>query len=227
MGHRLTTWLGLLLLASAAAMCPAALAQERTIRIVLSPEEADEVTFDGNRISESDVRRSMQLAQNRPYLHAEMYIRFGCFIEEPCSKSKETADIRKSRDELRKFQLQTRELDSMNYPPELSDVLHYVKRIRTFWVFLDERVLSFWENDGVSSLKIGVEGIDPQITCSSVLNEMQITHDRRKLLRLGSDWKNCMLKEGRERIGPYPVDAWKAFTQRYGIREHIISTEAE
>ena len=56
---------------------------------------------------------------------------------------------------------------------------------------------------------------------------MQITHDRRKLLRLGSDWKNCMLKEGRERIGPYPVDAWKAFTQRYGIREHIISTEAE
>ncbi len=107
-----------------------------TLRIPLEPGEPEEIaviTFDENRVSAADVKRWMLLHENGFYSTPVIGSSSEC----------KTSDIRKMEDAIQKTQQIVDDLDSSKYPPELSDVVAYLKNTQSLWLWQAQQELAF------------------------------------------------------------------------------------
>ena len=215
------------LLIGCAVLVLVAAAQEITISVPLSTEEVDEVTFNPTRVSAADVSRWIKLSEEGPYDQADIGI--GVFFAEPPSGStKKQKEIHDAQVKLNKLRKRISDLGEGHYPVELSEVVSYLRRVQSFWVWLDNQKLAFLETGDVSVLQSPFDQIDPKSSCGAVLERIRNAKDQKEAWHLACfDWHNCVLKAGEKQIGPYPENAWHSFLAAYGIREHIGSTETD
>jgi hypothetical protein len=195
-----------------------AFAQQGRIQVRLSPEEIDEVTFDPTRVTQEQLRRWILLSKDGPYNEATLS---SCMELQADPTSKRYEQQRASEQKL------ISELDEAKYPPELSEVLRYLRRVRSLWFWIDTQQIRFLQTDNVSSLEQRYDDVDLLEACAKPIEKIRVSRNRAEAINAACfDWNNCVLAAGTKKIGPYPMDAWKAFLSTYGIREHIISTES-
>jgi hypothetical protein len=204
-----------------------AVGQETTIRIPLSSEEIDEVTFDASRESAADVGRWILLSEYGPYSEADYSVQ-PCAWAPPRESARTQEEIQLAHVTLGKLRNRISDLDEAHYPAELADVVSYLKKQRSFWLWLDSQELAFVETGDLGALQLPFDEIDPQNSCSAILERIRNAKDQKEAWHLAChDWHNCVLKAGYKRFGPYPKKAWQAFLAAYGIREQILSTEED
>jgi hypothetical protein len=205
-----------------------AAAQETTIRIQLSSEEIDDVTFDATRVSSVELSRWMQLSEGGRYTEAD----FGaglCFSGPPTGTNKKQKAIDDARAAQSKLRERISDMDESHFPPELGDVVSYLRRQQSFWLWLDTQKLAFLETGDVGTLQSRFEDIvEPQKSCGEVVRRIRDAKSHKEAWHLACfDWHNCVLDAGDAKIGPYPKQAWQSFLAAYGIREQIGSTEED
>jgi hypothetical protein len=181
-----------------------------TLRIPLQPGQPEEiavVTFDESRISAENLKHSMLVHENGRYATPAEGFYGDC---KPGDGPKLQNDIKQTEDILR-------QLDSKDYPSELSDVVAYLKNLQSFWLWAAQQELEF--------LKTG-KLPDNEYDCVD-LTACQATASGRPDLQCHKvflTWHNCVLRAMSKALGPYPKDRWNAFLDAYGIKEHLEST---
>jgi hypothetical protein len=204
-----------------------AVGQETTIRIPLSSEEIDEVTFDATRVSGTDVQRWILLSEYGPNSEADVGIELCAWVP-PSESARIQKKIHHAHATLGELRKRIRDLDEAHYLAGLAEVVSYLKRQRSFWLWLDSQELAFVETGDLGVLQTAFDEIDPQNSCSATLERIRNAKDQKESWHLAChDWRNCVLKAGYKRFGPYPTNAWQSFLAAYGIREHITSTEED
>ena len=181
-----------------------------TLRIPLEPGEPEEivvVTFNDNRISAADVKRWTLLHENGFYSTPVVGSYPGC----------KTSYIPKLEGDIQKTQQLVDDLDSSKYPPELSDVVAYLKNTQSLWLWQAEQELEFLKTGQPPDIEYN--GIDlgkcqPPITQS----RQQACH------QVFFQWHNCVTNATQKQLGSYPRQAWKTFLDAYGMREVVEST---
>ena len=180
-----------------------------TLRIPLEPGEPEEivvVTFNDNRISAADVKRWTLLHENGFYATPVVGSSSYC----------KASDIRKTEDAIQKTQHLMDDLDSSKYPPELSDVVAYLKSTQSLWLWQAEQELAFLKTGQPPAIEYN--GID--------LGKCQppITQNRQACHQVFFQWHNCVINATQKQLGSYPRQAWKTFLDAYGMREVVEST---
>jgi hypothetical protein len=192
-------------------------AQRVSIQVRLSSEEIEEVTFEPGLATEVQIRRWILLSQDGPYHEADLS---SCIELKDYPKSKRFEQERAAAQKL------TAELDEAKFPPELSGIVRYLKRVRSLWFWIDTKQISFLQTGDLSSLEEKYTNVDPRQACALPIRKIRGCQNRMDAINMVClDWHNCMLAAEMREIGMYPVDDWKHFLSAYGIREHIISTE--
>src|SRR5436305_6600541 len=110
-----------------------------TVRIPLEPGEAEEVvvaTFDQDRVPIAKVKEWMLLHENGYYSTPAI----GSYPE--CK----TSDVPKLENDIQKTTQMVESLNPDKYPPELSEVVAYLKETQSFWLWQAEQELEFLKN---------------------------------------------------------------------------------
>ena len=179
-----------------------------TLRIPLQPGEAEEVvvvTFDESRVSAADVKRWVLLHENGPYATSTRGYYADC----------KSSNVPKMENDIKQMREIVKKLDSTDYPSELADVVAYLKRIQSFWLWQEEEQLAFL-----------TDGKAPDSEYNDVdLGACKVSDSRRQNCReVLITWPNCVLRLMQKRLGKYPTDKWKAFLDAYGIQERVESS---
>jgi hypothetical protein len=204
-----------------------AVGQETTIRIPLSSEEIDEVTFDATRVSGTDVRRWILLSEYGPYSEADVGIELCAWVP-PSESARIQKKIHLAHATLGELRERIRDLDEAHYPAELAEVVSYLKRQRSFWLWLESQKLAFVETGDLGALQTAFDEIDPKSTCGTILEGIRNAKDQKTAWHLAFfDWHSCVSRASEKRRGPYPKNAWQSFLAAYGISENIKSTEED
>ena len=173
-----------------------AAAQETTTRIQLSSEEIDEITFDATRVSGTDVRRWILLSEYGPYSEADYSIQ-PCAWVPPRESARTQKEIQHAHVAQGKLRNRISVLDEVHYPAELAEVVSYLKRQRSFWLWLDSQELAFVETGDLGALQTAFDEIDPQNSCTAILERIRNAKDQKEAWHLAChDWHNCVLKAG-------------------------------
>jgi len=186
----------------------------------------DEVTFDPARVSAAEVNRWIQLTPHSgPYT---LLVTIESCVDdhsryEWCGESRHSRDIHIA--ELRQKGIRERinDLDPRHYPPELRDVVLYLRHVQSFYLWTENRWLKFLKTDDVSVFESAFDDLNPKLECGAILDQIRTAkapEDASRLARFDLD--ACMSKADRARIAPYPEQAWQAFLDAYGIHEHPI-----
>ena len=182
-----------------------------TLRIPLEqggqPEQIVVATFDEKRVSAADVKRWMLLHENGFYSTPVIGFSSDC----------KTSDLRKMEDAIQKTQQIVDDLDSNKYPPELSDVVAYLKNTQSFWLWLAEQERAFLKTGQPPGTEYDGTNLGK---CETPIaqNRSQACH------QVFLKWHNCVLETMQKQLGSYPKQRWKAFLDAYGIQERLEST---
>jgi hypothetical protein len=184
--------------------------QRVTLRIPLQsgpqPEEIAVVTFDTDRVSVKDLKRWMLLHENAYYAMPKI----GYYAD--CKPS----DIPKLEKDVKKTQQAVDNLDPNKYPPELADVVHYLKELQSFWLWLAQQELEFLKSGKLPQTQYnGIDFGACQVPSST---------DNAQCYQMFTRWHTCANHEMAKRLGSYPKEKWKAFLDSFGIQERIEST---
>ncbi len=207
----------LLILAIPVVFAGCLFAQQTRVQVRLSSEEIDEVTFDSARATKEQIQHWMLVSKDGPYNEATLS---SCieFQADPRSKRFEG--------DRAQFQKLTAELDEAKYPSELSEVIRYLRQVRSLWFWVDTQALAFLQTEDISTLERKREDVNPTEACSKPLEEIRSSKNHPEAANVVCfAWSNCVTATAKQKIGPYPEEAWKHFLDAYGITEHIISTE--
>lgn len=215
--------------------CPLILmkAQETTIHIPLVMG-VDEVTFDATRLSPAEVKHWMQLSpnvgQDNGYLTPENIEL--CDSNDPryegCGKEQEHVNFHNAQLNIDRIRKRIGNLDPNRYPPDMSSVVLYVRRIQSFGLWRDTQLLAFEKSGDLSVLESQFDGINPKVSCSKVLDRIRNAEGHAEASHLGRfDWFNCVWHAESKQIGEYPKSAWEKFLSAHGIREHYIEEKVE
>ena len=181
-----------------------------TLRIPLEPGQAEQVvvvTFDESRVSAADLKRWMRLHENGFYSTPMI----GYYPD--CS----TSNIPRLEGDIKKTQQMVDDLNSNEYPPELSDVVGYLKNMQSLWLWQAEQELAFLKRGQPPGTEYN--GIDlGKCQVSIVPNRSQACH------QVFLKWHSCVLDTMQRQLGSYPRQPWKAFLDAYGMRERLEST---
>lgn len=203
--------------------------QRTTIRIphVMG---TDEITFDPSRVSPAEVRRWLRLSPvlgpDNGYLSLESIEQ--CVAHDPryqgCGKEQESVNLHNAQLNIEKIRQRIDELDDpAQYPVELSEVVSYIKRLQSFNLSRNTRLFEFEKGGDVFVLQSQFEGLDPKLSCGTVLDQIAHAKSHAEASQLARfDWANCVWFVEREKIGEYPKGAWEKFLSAYGIREHDV-----
>src|SRR5260370_20875593 len=142
--------------------------QETTISVPLSSEQLDEVTFDASRVSGTDVSRWIQFSAEGPFSQADIGTRL-CFSQPPSENARKQQEIRRAQARLSKFLSRISDLDQGHYPAGLKEVVSYLKRRQSFWLWLDRQELAFFDTGDVTVLQSQFDQIDPKSSCGAAL----------------------------------------------------------
>ena len=185
-----------------------------TIQVPIGgPELEAIVTFDPSKVSASDVRRWMKLAENG-YYQTPVGMPFDC------AKGPDLEKRQRGVDDNQKL---VDELQTSSYPLELSGVVLYLKHLQSFWLWQQEQELHFFRDGDMPDLEW--EGVDAQEKCGGTIARLRNDTDADNVCMLVAyHWQNCVLQAARSDLGTYPRDDWKTFLQVYGITVKLIST---
>ncbi len=202
--------------------------QTITIRIPLAGD-IDEVTFDPSRVSPEEVKRWIQFSPNvgsyNGFLIPENVEL--CDSSDPryegCGKTQKQVNFHNAQLNIDKIRERNDHLDPSYYPADLSTVVLYVKRIQMFGLWRDTQLLTFEKRGRLPILGSKFEGINPKLSCGTILTRIAKAETRQKRSQLARfDWSNCVWDAEKEQIGPFPKEAWQKFLANHGIREHYI-----
>jgi hypothetical protein len=187
-------------------------AKQVTLRIPLEPgtepEEIAVVTFDDSRISPADVKRSMLLHEDGYYATPAIGAYGECKAE----------DVARMERDIHTAGRTVEELDPQKFPAELSDVVIYLNKLQSFWLWQARQELAFLKSGTAPDTEFTGIDLDRCRVHPQTLPETQACK------QVFYNWHNCTNKTVREQLGEYPKQAWKAFLDAYGIRERIEST---
>jgi hypothetical protein len=113
------------------------------------------------------------------------------------------------------------DLDTNKFPVELSEVVMYLKRMQSFWLWQAEQQLAFRQGGDIPE---EYDGIELQ-ACDTVADTARSAEDKAESCRVFThDWQGCVSRTVQPQLGSYPKQQWKAFLDAYGIRERLEST---
>lgn len=188
-----------------------------TIQVPLkSGDSLAVVTFEADRHSVEEIKRWMELAKEGSY--SEPRTAFSSCHSEFTSEY--VPRYRAAIDDTAQL---IKELDPSTYPSELSRVVTYLRRLQSFWLWLDEEQLNFLSVGTVPVTKW--DDIDTGPRCERALT--QLRHAKTSLQRCRAvlfEWNNCVNKTVQDRIGIYPQKSWEAFLQAENIQVRMLST---
>lgn len=208
-------------------------ASQRTIEIAtLSGKFL--VTFDAARISEQDVRRWMNLAQDGPDFHylapewLELCEKMDPEYLECSTRGLEAKNfVHNANVNLRRIRERIKRLDESSYPHELGPVVAYLKTIQETQLFFESQRLLYIQEGQPARLAASFGGIDARSRCSAEISAVASAADKDTAYKLAThNWHNCVNKALHEKIGPYPEMAWKGFLAHYAIRVKLIPDDA-
>jgi len=191
------------------------------------------VTYDPSVISEGDVRHWIQLSPEMSNAYTvpeelELCVQGDPAYKQPCGSRKPNDPLSpnfwlNAEVNLRKIRERILDLDESNYPEQLSEIVKYLKEIQQFWLWKEQSRLKFYQTWDVADLEVPYGQIDPKRDCSSVVNAIEATQDRREKYQLSQhDWVNCVWNIEHQKIGDYPTELWKEFLAQYRIQEKVI-----
>ncbi len=187
--------------------------KQTTIRVPLPPsEEIAVVTFDPARIAVSDVKHWMQLAENARYSAPVVPIF-------DCGENRSVLNVRRAVAANRNL---IAELDPRKYPPVLSGVVGYLRRLQSFRLWQLEQKLAFVQNGDTPGLQW--EDINADEQCGSVAQRITNEGSGNACRLVFHDWTNCTINAIQARLGPYPKPDWEGFLHAYDLHVKIIST---
>jgi len=192
-------------------------AQEARVQVRLSSEEIDDVIFDPARANKEQIQQWVLLSKDGPYDEATL---------SSCIELQADPQSKRFEEDRARFKKLTDQLDEAKYPPELSEVIRHFRQVRSLWLWVDTQTLGFLQTDDISTLEQKYEDVDPSEACAKPLEKIRSSKNHPQAVNLAClDWSNCITAAAKQKIGPYPEEAWKHFLSAYGITEHIISTE--
>ena len=181
-----------------------------SLRIPLEPGHAEQVvvvTFEENRVSAADVKRWMLLHENGFYSTPMIGYYPDC----------RASYIPKLESDVKKTQKIVDDLNSNEYPPELSNVVGYLKNMQSLWLWQAEQELAFLKRGQAPDTEYN--GIDlGKCQVSIAPNRSQACHE------VFIKWHSCVLDTMQRQLGRYPRQQWRAFLDAYGMRERVEST---
>ena len=209
---------GLLIVATSTALLAA---EEITLRIPLLPsEEIAIVHFDDSRVSVDNVKQWMQLADGAYYSAPAIQYYSGCKSN---ALPQFTHRLQRGVELNRKI---VQDLDPAKFAPELSDVVSYLRRLQSFWLWQGVQELQFLETGTSPGLEF--DGIDARQSCASVVDQIGKAPNQEEACKLAVfSWHNCVANAARPHLGIYPREKWTSFLQAYGIHEERISTAGD
>lgn len=196
-------------------------AEEITLRIPLLPsEEIAIVHFDDSRVSVDNVKQWMQLADGAYYSAPAIQYYSDCKSN---ALPQFTHRLKRDVDLNGKI---VQDLDPAKFAPELSDVVSYLRRLQSFWLWQGVQELQSLETETSPGLEF--DGIDARQSCAGVSDQIGKAPNREEACKLVVfSWHNCVANAARPYLGTYPRERWESFLQAYGIREERISTAGD
>ena len=196
------------------------------------PGGVDQVTFDPSRVRMDDLNRWMELS---PLLGNDNFMivpeglelcksedsRYHCEAEGKWNVGNAQLNLRAIEDRIKK-------LGPKNYPPELAEVVAYLRRLQSVYLWMHQQELSFLQTNDVTILEMKYGEVDPRKSCDSDIQRIRSANDptlRSHLVRF--DWYNCVLALAQRQLGPYPLEQWKSFLHAYGIQEQRVDEEVD
>ncbi len=120
-------------------------------------------------------------------------------------------------------------LKTGSYPSELEPILRHIEMIQTTMLQAQQKRFAFVESWDPDELSKPVGSIDAGTACSKELDEIRAAirdNNREVAYQLASkDWSNCINRNLRMKVGPYPVSAWNKFLRSYGLSESFVPSE--
>lgn len=191
-----------------------------TIQVPLaSGESIAVVTFNESRHSAEDVRLWMELSPEGSYSSPRV-------ATQPCRSEVTSEYISQYRTAIDETTQLIKDLDSSNYPPGLSEVVIYLHRLQSFWLWKNEQELEFLSV--ASPPAIEWEGIQARNRCKwSIVKLHRVRSPMQKCKAVLFDWANCMNKAAQDELGKYPKESWDAFLRSEGLQVQMLSTDAD
>ncbi|MDQ2839529.1 MAG: hypothetical protein M3Y72_00490 [Acidobacteriota bacterium] len=197
-----------------------------TIRLA---EGHDQITFDPERISATELNRwiklSPVLSSANGYLIPNSLV--ACNIQDPryqgCGVEQKVVNFHNAELNVQTTRDIIEDLEHSRYPGELRPVVSYLLEIQRYALWRDLNELSFARSGSISALQSSYETIEPGTSCADPINKVAAAESKEEAWRFASfDWQNCTWKLELEKIGPYPQNAWKAFLQQNGVTEQMF-----
>jgi|GEM_PF-3589968 len=199
------------------------------------PGGVDRVTFDPSRVNLRDLNRWMELSPvlgNFNFMIVPEPIDLLCKPGDPryhCPKKfdaeaeERNPNLTNARLNLDSIKERIKKLSPENYPPDLSPVVEYLRKLQSMYLWMHEHEWAFLETNDVGVLKQKYGEVEPQKECESVIQRISSSGDLKLRSRMArSDWYNCVLVPVQKKLGPYPIEQWKSFLATHGIQEKEI-----
>jgi hypothetical protein len=194
----------------------------------------DHISWDSSTITKEELTQWMQLSpvlshENGFLVPEDLAL---CISGDSRYQNCARQDINARRFELRNAQVnidiiasRLSKLKPENYPPELSPVIYYFTAIQTFALQRGRHELEYFKTGSIGVLEQRLDAVNPAVSCKAEIGRIRDASgrdasgkdERVKLVRF--DWENCLWFAARDKIGPYPQDAWKNFLAAKGITE--------
>lgn len=195
----------------------------------------DVITFDPSRVSPAELRRWLRISpvlgtENNYVVPEDVNL---CKSDdtryEGCGKEQTTLNFHNAQLNIDAIRRRIHELeDPAQYPPDLSEVVSYLRHVQSFGLWSDTRLLEFAKTGRVSALESKFSGIDPRVICPGTLRDIAHTTDPAAAFQKAwHDWYNCLWSAELAKIGQYPQRAWERFLSAHGIAEHDVQGPAD
>jgi len=208
-------------------------AQQSTLRVPAGSGYV-EFTFDSRKVSREDLEHWIKLSplvagENGYYVPEWLEL---CFADDPryvnCGQRNQPVNIHNAQLNLEKIRARIDKLQPERFPPELSEVVSYLRRVQSFHLCTETHRLAFLTTGSASELEVTCEDADPKISCAPVLQKIRSATNQVEAATLARfEWGTCMLFAFRKQFGEYPTGAWDSFRSAFGIGEREINTEED
>lgn len=189
----------------------------------------DHISWDSSTITKQELMQWIQLSpvvsRENGFLVPENLSQ--CIAEDPryhhCAHEdfdNQPIDLRNARVTIDIIAARLSHLKRDHYPQDLNPVVHYFEAVQTFALQRGTHELAFFRTGDVAVLEERLDTVDPAIVCKAQIDQIRSAQDKKtqsKLVRF--DWENCLWFAARNKIGPYPEEAWKNFLAAQGITE--------
>jgi hypothetical protein len=169
----------------------------------------------------------MKVAENGPY--SELLTVDTCSPDDPkyAGCKEEIPSAHNGEVNLQKIRELITKIDEESYPPELSSVVAYLRRVLSFFLWRETQKLEFTKTSQIAALSVAFDEVDPASTCTNALERIQKASPVEAWHLTRHEWSNCVWDTEQKEIGAYPRADWQSFLASYGIRERILSTEQD